>query len=268
MPKVSIIMSTFNGSKYICDAIESIISQTFSDWELIICDDCSTDDTYKILTKYSAKYPEKFIIFQNKNNLRLAASLNECLKYASGEYIARMDDDDISLPERFSCQVKFLNEHPDVSYVCSNCYLFDNDNNIWGVSINKRPLTVENIYKYQLIVHPTVMIRKDVLTQVGGYTVARYTRRTEDFDLWCKLCSEKKTGFNLDEILLKYREDNHSFKKRKAKYRVDAFKLRMIWRRRLNLPLRYDLYAYAALMKILIPSPIIKIFHKRITRIK
>ena len=100
--KVSVIMASYNGEKYISDAIQSLLDQTFQDWELVICDDCSTDSTYQILKRYAEKYPDKFQVLHNEKNLRLAASLNRCIKCTRGEYIARMDDDDVSLPERFA----------------------------------------------------------------------------------------------------------------------------------------------------------------------
>ena len=130
--KVSVIMASYNGEKYISDAIQSLLDQTFQDWELVVCDDCSTDNTYQILKGYAEKYPDKFQVLHNEKNLRLAASLNRCIEYARGEYIARMDDDDISLPERLEKEVKYLDEHPYVSFVSANIQLFDEDG-IWGI---------------------------------------------------------------------------------------------------------------------------------------
>ena len=106
-PKVSVIMGVYNGEKTLNRAIESICAQTFTDWELIICDDCSNDGTEKLLQKWCQTEP-RIISLRNEKNCRLAASLNRCLERASGEYIARMDDDDVSFPERFEIQSLFL----------------------------------------------------------------------------------------------------------------------------------------------------------------
>lgn len=94
-------MGVYNCADTLPEAIESIINQTYSNWELIICDDCSTDETWAVLERYQAKYPEKIKLVKNQINSKLAFSLNHCLKYATGEYVARMDGDDISVPDRF-----------------------------------------------------------------------------------------------------------------------------------------------------------------------
>ena len=111
--KISIIMGIYNCEKTLPEAIESILAQTYTNWELIMCDDCSTDNTYSIAKKYQEKYTDKIILVRNNENCRLAYSLNHCLKYASGKYIARMDGDDISLPHRFERQIEFLEKNPN-----------------------------------------------------------------------------------------------------------------------------------------------------------
>lgn len=108
--KVSIIMGAYNCSDTIGAAIESILHQTYPNWELIIGDDGSDDDTYQIAEAYRRLFPDKIILFRNERNMKLAATLNRCLDYASGYYVARMDGDDISLPERLSKQVAFYKE--------------------------------------------------------------------------------------------------------------------------------------------------------------
>ena len=123
MPKVSVIMGVHNGEKTLSRAIDSILNQTFSDFELIICDDFSTDATYKIMKSYALK-DNRIIILKNERNLGLAASLNKCINISKGEYIARMDDDDISYSERFCRQVDFLDHNHKYAFVSSivDCY--------------------------------------------------------------------------------------------------------------------------------------------------
>ena len=115
--KISIIMSVYNSADTLSEAIDSIIEQTYGDWEFIICDDCSTDSTPDILEKYRLQNPDKFILLHNDKNMRLSYSLNRCLEKATGTYIARMDADDRSDPARFERQLSFLKEHPDIDLV-------------------------------------------------------------------------------------------------------------------------------------------------------
>lgn len=99
-PEISLIMAVYNCQDTVAEAIDSIIGQTFQDFECIICDDCSTDDTYRIVCEFANEYPDRIVVLRNERNEKLAYSLNHCLRHAKGEYIARMDGDDISLPER------------------------------------------------------------------------------------------------------------------------------------------------------------------------
>ena len=120
--KVSILMGIYNCADTLSDAIDSIIKQTYVNWELILCDDGSQDDTYQVALKYQEKYPDKIILLKNKKNIRLAASLNRCAQYATGEYVARMDGDDLSLPNRFEKQVFFFRY---ASRICFSWNLYE-----------------------------------------------------------------------------------------------------------------------------------------------
>ncbi len=106
--EVSIIMGVYNCEKYLRESIDSILNQTFKDWELIICDDGSSDKTYYIVQEYQSKYPERIKVIQNKKNLGLNETLNRCLKLAKGKYIARQDGDDISFKNRLEEEYNFL----------------------------------------------------------------------------------------------------------------------------------------------------------------
>lgn len=105
--KISIIMGIYNCAETLSTAIESIFEQTYDDWELIMCDDGSTDNTYKIAQDIAKRFPEKVILLKNEYNMRLAATLNHCLKYARGKYVARMDADDICIANRLETQLEF-----------------------------------------------------------------------------------------------------------------------------------------------------------------
>ena len=114
-PLVSVLMPIYNCEHTLEAAIDSIIMQTYSNWELIVCDDCSTDKSYAILHQYKKRLKDKMIILKNRTNSRIAYTLNHCLQYAQGEYIARMDGDDLSIPDRLEKQVCFLMTHPEYS---------------------------------------------------------------------------------------------------------------------------------------------------------
>jgi glycosyltransferase EpsE len=261
MCKVSVAMSVHNGEKYLSKSIESILNQSFTDFEFIICDDASTDSSREIIEEFMKK-DERIVLIQNKVNLGLAASLNKCISLAKGEYIARMDDDDISMENRFKTQVDFLKNNSDISFVCGRVYLFD-ENGVWGESKVTKALTLENVYKYQPIAHPTVMIRKNVLNEVGDYTVAPYTKRGQDFDLWCKIYQKGYKGVNIGELVLYYRNNKEAYARRKFRYRVDSYILKKMWRRKLNLPLKYELYAYKPIIAGLIPAFVMRMYHSK-----
>ena len=125
--KVSVLMGIYNCAPTLPQAVDSIIAQTYDNWQLIMCDDCSTDNTYDIAKDYAEKYPDKIVLIRNEENLKLSKTLNHCLEYADGEYIARMDGDDISMPERFEKQVAFLEENP--KYIVCGCAMIPFDEN-------------------------------------------------------------------------------------------------------------------------------------------
>ena len=106
-PKISILMGIYNCAKTLPEAVDSILAQTYPNWELILCDDGSSDDTYAVAEGYRQQYPENIILLKNGRNMGLNHTLNHCLQHATGEYIARMDGDDISLPERFEKELNF-----------------------------------------------------------------------------------------------------------------------------------------------------------------
>ena len=115
MAKVSIIMGIYNCAATLPEAIDSILAQTFSDWQLVLCDDGSKDNTYTVAKAYQEKFPDKIFLLQNERNMGLNHTLNRCLQVATGEYVARMDGDDISLPTRLERENAFLDAHPESS---------------------------------------------------------------------------------------------------------------------------------------------------------
>lgn len=261
MTKVSVIMGVYNGEEHLSKAINSILNQTFKDFELIICDDGSKDNSLQIIEGAQAKDP-RIKLIKNMKNKGLAASLNECLKLSKSQYIARMDSDDISHNTRLDKQINFLEKNPQIAVLGGNALLM-NESGIYGERKIKNNFNKVNVFKRSFFIHPTVMIRREALEKVGGYTVAEHTYRTEDYDLWCKLVEAGYKGHNLNDFLLDYREDSNSYSKRKFVYRLDAYKLRKEWYKRLEIPLIYKAYIYKPIIAGLIPTKLMEIWHKK-----
>ena len=252
-PVISVIMGSYNpvNREGLEDAVKSIIEQSFSDWEFIICDDGSTEPYAGYLSELT-KLDNRIICIRNEENHGLAYSLNRCLDIAKGDFIARMDDDDISLPERFEKELDFLMKNPEYAWVGSEAALFDN-NGRWG--IGSRPeIPDENDYlRYSPFIHPSVMFRKKPLLKVHGYSEEKKALRCEDYELFMKLAAKGYKGYNLQEILFKYQENSHAYGKKKFRYyryeslvRAEGFKLMDIafFKR---LPYIYKPYAVACL---------------------
>ena len=261
MPKISVIMGVHNGEKTLSRAIESILNQTFADFELIICDDCSSDSTVHVINDYIKK-DNRVTLIKNKSNSGLAASLNNCIKISKGEYIARMDDDDISHAERFERQNNFLDKHQEYAIVGTCRNTFDKEG-IWNTYGQGGELTKEDIIKCNIFTHPTVMMRRDALVSAGMYTVSERTMRGQDFDLWCKMYACGYKGYVLSDILFDYYEDRNKIKEIKAKYRLNNYRTHMIWRKKMGLPKKYDLYAYKELLAIIIPQKLLVKYKKK-----
>ena len=262
-PKVSIIMSVYNCSKTIQECIDSIIAQSYTDWEFIICDDASTDNTYEIVKEYSENYIDKFIILRNEQNKRLAYSLNRCLEVARGEYIARMDGDDISLPNRLEEQVKFLDTHKEFSVVGTAMTPFDEVN-----EYSKRVLPEIPHPKIMLrstpFAHATIMMRKSAYDAVNGYTVSKRTARAQDYDMWFRFFANGLKGYNIQESYYMVREDNSAYKRRTLKVRLYNVLTMLKGFRLLNFPIYTYIFALKPILSWLTPNFIMKsIHHKR-----
>jgi len=196
-------MSVYNGQRYLCAAVDSILAQTFTDFEFIIVNDGSTDRTQGILESYE---DERLIIIEQENR-GLTASLNRAIKRAKGEYIARMDADDISLPTRLEAQVNFLDEHPQIGLVGTFYAEFtENGEVIRTVSLPtegwriKRSLS--SVRSANPFCHGAVMFRRECIEQVGDYR--EEFQRSQDYDLWLRI-AEHHGMANLEEPLYMWR---------------------------------------------------------------
>ena len=200
-PKISVILPVYNGEKYLAEAIDSILSQTYQNFELIIINDCSSDRTPEIISSFT---DERIRIINNPSNMKISRSLNKGIELAQGQFIARMDADDISLPERFQKQVAFLENYPDIGVVGSWIRRIDEKGNfINNMFRETRPETIKwDLFFGSPIAHPSVMMRAEVVRSSGGYSIDAFG--CEDYELWTRLI--KITRFaNLPENLLLYR---------------------------------------------------------------
>jgi glycosyltransferase involved in cell wall biosynthesis len=198
-PRVSVLMSVHDGEQYLREAIDSILGQTFKDFEFIIVNDGSVDHTGEIISSYA---DPRIRFINNKTNLGLPASLNLGLDVAAGEYIARMDADDISLPERLSRQVSYMDAHPKIA--ASGTWAKDIDAD--GREFSSRCLPFDERMKFEFwrpspIVHPSAIIRK---SQLGSLRYDTRLPHAQDYDLWLGLKARHDLG-NLPEFLLLYR---------------------------------------------------------------
>lgn len=221
MPEISVIMGVYNCKDRVLlqKSVQSIINQTYRDWEFIICNDGSTDNTLEILKEIEHMDP-RIKVISYSNNVGLSNALNECIKMAEGKYIARQDDDDISKADRFEKLIDAFKKNEDIVLVGSNAFVVD-DEGTWGeYKVKERP-TKESFLWTNPFAHPTVMVKREVLIRCGGYRVAKETRRCEDYDLFMRLYALGYKGMNLQEKLYYYRIVNDNKKYRPMKYRID-----------------------------------------------
>ena len=215
-PALTVAMSVYNGERFLAPAIESILGQTFRDFEFLILDDGSTDATAQIIRRYAAQDGRiRPIIRENRG---LIVSLNQLLAEARAPIIARMDADDISVPTRFEKQMGFLEANPDHGIVGSWSEDIDERGEPWMVDSPEHPVTHEEFecnirHGGPLLCHPVVMYRADVVQQAGGYHAA--FRHCEDHDLWLRLSSITKMA-NIPERLIRYRHYPEQVSKRHA----------------------------------------------------
>lgn len=224
--EVSVIMSIYNQwSKGQLDAaIRSVLHQSFQDFEFIIYSDGSDEEVIRCLKAY-AEEDSRIILICDPQNHGLAYSLNTCIHVAKGKYLARMDDDDICMPDRLQVEYDFLEAHPKIAFVGCNAKLID-DKGIWGVRKMPEKPGKKDFLRFSPFIHPSVMIRRDVFQKADAYCVTKETWRCEDYELFLRLWGLGYCGCNLQQELLLYREDTNSYRKRKLKYRIYEMKLR------------------------------------------
>ncbi|MDL2302094.1 glycosyltransferase [Lachnospiraceae bacterium OttesenSCG-928-D06] len=257
-PAISVIMSIYNQKNpdYLEKAVMSVLGQTFEDFEFIIYNDGSDNGIFEELDKYTS-VDERIIKINNPVNHGLAYSLNACIDVARGKYIARMDDDDICDPRRFQVQYDYMESHPEIAFVGCNAALIDK-NGIWGHRQMPEVPGKEDFLKFSPYIHPTVMIRREVLEKEEAYNTSADTLRCEDYELFMRLMKEGRQGHNIQRELFYYREDDASYKKRKLKTRIAEMRIRYKSFKELNLLTpKGCIYVMRPLLSAVVPSPLI-----------
>lgn len=213
-PLVSVIIANYNSERYIENCISSLRKQTYDNLEILICDDNSTDNSPAII-----KNTPNILFMENKVNSGAALSRNKCIEKANGEYILIQDADDYSSPNRVEKLLKCLEDN-EVDFVSSGMARFD-DNGVYDYFYPKKVFPEKEDFLMNLpFVHAATLFKRETLINVGGYRVAKETRRGQDYDLFMRLYAKGYVGMNLFELLYYYRDDKNAQKRRKYKYRI------------------------------------------------
>jgi glycosyltransferase EpsE len=259
--EISIIMGIYNCAPTLREAIDSLLLQTFQKFELIMCDDGSTDDTYKIAKEYADKY-ENITLLQNDKNKGLNFTLNKCLTIAKGKYIARMDGDDISLPTRFQKEYVFLESNAEYAIVSSAMIYFDENGDFKQNKPIEKPKPKDFVFGTPHC-HAPCMVRKEAFDAVNGYTVDDKLLRVEDYHLWFKMYSLGYVGYNLMEPLYKMRDDRNATSRRTFRKRLNVWYVMHIGFKMLKLPFYYQIFSLRPILVGMLPKRLYSYLHRR-----
>lgn len=251
-PLVSVAMATYNCRDTVEEALASIAGQTFANWELVVCDDGSTDGTPEVLDQFAREYPDRVTVLRNESNAKLAYSLNRCLAHVRGQFVARMDGDDRSVPERFERQVEHLLAHPEIDLVGTAMQRFD-DSGLADVLTLAASPTRSAMRTGVAFAHATIMARREVFDTLGGYTDLPRTVRCEDYDLWFRFLGHGFLGHNLDTPLYQVREDANAVRRRTFASRWARYQTGLVGFRQLGYPWHWYAAPTIALLKGFVP---------------
>ena len=256
-------MGVFNCGDTLAEAIESIENQSYPLWKMIICDDGSSDNTYDVAAQYANRDPERILLLKNSTNRGLNFTLNRCLEYADTEFVARMDGDDISLPDRFEKLINAFDEEPALAVVSSAMMFFD-ESGVWGEcgAAYEYPQP-EQLVKASAHFHAPCMIRTEVLKAVDGYTDNKKLIRVEDKHLWMKIYAGGWRGKNLASALYMMRDDRNAKKRRNLRARINGAYVTSLTIRTLKLPKKNYVYAVRPLFVWALPSGLYRVLHRK-----
>lgn len=223
---ITVLMSVYNDLPYLKDAIESILNQTFSNFEFLIFDDGSTDGSQEILQQYASK-DSRIKLIINETNCGLGFNLAQGIEIAQSPWIARMDADDLALPNRLELQLNYVQAHPDIS-ILGGCAV-DIDRNGQFIGERKIPTTHPQIRKLiwtNPLIHGTVLLNKASILKVGSYS--RKLAKRQDYDLWFRCAKAGLKFANLPQPLIKYRFTHNTLQRNN--WKVALVHVRIGWR--------------------------------------
>ncbi len=253
METISVILPVYNGEAHLDTAVRSILEQREADLRLYLCDDASTDGTWDLVRAWGER-EERVVCLRHERNLGAGAARNTCLAAAEGRYIALMDADDWSHPDRLRKQLAFLESRPDLAFAGTRGRLFcrepgDMEEDFWFVRRPKR----EDFLMTLPFVHASLLLRREALEAAGGYGTGRDVLRQEDYDLLMRLYAMGRTGENLEEPLYYIRTDEDTHRRRKYRYRLKECRVKWRGFSRLGLMPRGVPYALKPLAVGLVP---------------
>lgn len=261
MPKISVIMGIYNCAPTLQEALDSLYAQTYQDFEIILCNDGSKDNTYELALENQKKHPN-IVLLNNPHNMGLNQTLNNCLEAAKGEYIARMDGDDLCMPNRFETELRFLEEHPEYAIVSSPMEYF-NEKGTFMTGKGRGEIKPEHFRNGSPICHAPCMVRKEAYDKVGGYSVSPKLLRVEDYNLRFKMYAAGYKAFMFDKPYYRMRDDRNAKNRRKWSGRKNEYYVMSTGFKMLGLPWYYQLYALRPLIVGLLPGWLYDFLHKR-----
>lgn len=253
-------MGIYNCASTLEEALNSLEAQTYKSFKVILCDDGSKDNTLSVANNWAESH-SNYIVIKNLYNMGLNATLNHCLKYVDTEYVARMDGDDRSLPDRFRQEIKFLDEHPEYAIVSGPMNYFD-ESGIFMHGQGKGEVFKSDFIKGSPICHAPCMIRKEAYDKVGGYSVSKKLLGVEDYHLWFKMIGAGYRAYNLKYPIYEMRDDRNAVSRRTFKRRMNEAYVKHIGFKMIGLPLWTHIYCMVPILKACLPNWLYKKLHQ------
>lgn len=261
-PRASVVMGIYNCATTLPEAIESILQQSYDDWELLLCDDCSTDDTYNIAQEFARK-DSRIKLLRNTENMGYNIVLNRCIAAARGIYIAIMDSDDVSLSHRLAREAAFLDEHPQYALVGCAASFFDEQGD-FGI-LRKKEMPSPKDFAYSIPhLHATCMIRRDALTAIGGYGSHPRMKRVEDYYMLARLYAAGYRGYNLQEVLYRICDNAASYKRRTWQNRMNEVYTFRAAHKLLRLPFYSRIALLRPILVGIMPNFVYHLLHRKV----
>jgi len=261
MPKISVLMGIYNCATTLQEALDSLYAQTYQNFEIILCNDGSKDNTYELALENQKKHPN-IVLLNNPHNMGLNQTLNNCLAVAKGEYIARMDGDDLCMPNRFEIELRFLEEHPEYAIVSTPMIYFDEQGD-FRIGKGNGEVRKTDFLHGSPICHAASMVRVEAFKKVGGYAVDPKLLRVEDYNLWMRMYAAGYKAYVLEEPLYKMRDDRTAKARRTWKSRCNEMYVMSSGFKLLGLPWFSQLYAIRPIIAYISPDWLYNWFHKR-----